>query len=92
MIHKEIMQRVNIPNFTSSPTSEILNKVTSLQALRAQSLAESRIKKGRQTKSVKKNMVKRGKTPKDPAADLLKLLKKMPPKERAAFLKQMKGE
>jgi len=92
MIQTDIMKRIKITTFSKLPFEDQLNRIVALQKLREQSLAESRIKKGRQTKSAKKNLAKRGKKVQDPAKDLLKLIKKMPPKERLAFLTEMKGD
>lgn len=87
----DIMRRIKIPPFNELTNGELVNKISFIQSLREQSLAESRIKKGGQTKSAVKNQLKQGKKVKDPATDLAKLLQSMTKTQRDNFLAKLKG-
>lgn len=88
-VNVKLMSRITIPSFLTLPYEEQLHSVMALQTLRANTLAESRIKKGRETKSATKNKAKRGKKVQNLPGALTKLLKAMTPSERLAFLSKV---
>lgn len=79
------MDRIIFKDFLSQSSTERLDLIRNVQALRTNALEESRTKKGRQTKSARRNAKKRGIKSKDDSATLLKLLKSLPPDKVAAI-------
>lgn len=80
-IQPDFMARIHLTQFHEMSEQDQFNHINYIRLLREQSLAESRVKKGRQTKSAKKNLKSKGKKTQNLTSDLSKLLKKMSPED-----------
>ena len=78
-----LMDRIKIKDFLSYTGAEKLCFITKLRMLRTNALEEARNKKGKLTKSAKKNLRKRGKKVSDPKAAALRALASLSPKQLA---------